>query len=698
MSSQKRVATLLRPKSVAVVGIGSAPGSMAERALINLVEFGFSGALYGVSRARAEVGGVPCFPSIDALPEGVDVAILSVPRDGIEEAVEACARRGVKAAIVFSAGFAEESEKGREDQERIAAFARQHGLLLAGPNCLGLINYADGVPLCFGPLRPEPVDGRRAAAIVSQSGAMMANAMIALHARELAVSHAISTGNEADLALVDYMEELLDDPAVHILCVFAEQIQRPAHFLAAVRLADKVNKTVVLLHPGRSAAARHAALSHTGALAGDYDLMAAILAHENVLHVETLEEFVDVSELLLRNEEIPEGSLAIITDSGACKGLMLDYCEKIGMPLAAFSTETLERLRDILPPFATPSNPLDTTTVILRDQAILGRLADVMLADDSVAGLMISVMPDPVTFPLEKVERAVAAIRSGGKPSVYAVIGGEVALTEGLDVTVRNANAVFSRSPERALRALKLAFDHAARRRARTARRLPGEAPTCGVADLATEFGVKTLLAKAGISVPTGGLARSRDEARDIAARIGYPVVLKVQSPDILHKTEAGGVVVGISDADYLGREWDKMSGRLSRERPEAAIDGYLVEAMGPAGVEFVIGAKRDPEWGVVMLAGLGGIWLEILKDLRLFPADLDRAEIEAELRELAAAPILSGARGHPPLDMSALVDAVTGVAAIMEANSWIREFDINPLVVYPDGCGLLALDGLAVG
>ncbi|MBG6120213.1 acyl-CoA synthetase (NDP forming) [Sphingobium sp. JAI105] len=690
------VELLLRPTSVAVVGISSAGGSMAERTLMNLIRFGFPGTLYGVSKSRTDVAGVPCVPTISDLPLGIETAVLSVPREGVEAAIAACVDRGIKAAVIYSAGFAEEGDEGKADQERIAEFARRNDITLAGPNCLGLINYVDNVPLSFGPLKPEPLEGRPAVAIISQSGAMMANAMISLHARGVAVSYAVSTGNEGSVSIVDYMDALARDPHTKVFCICAELIRQSQQFIAAIRAISDAGKTIVLLHPGRGVAAREAAMSHTGALAGDYDVMSAILAHEPLHHVETMEEFIDVAELLVRNEPLSTGGLAILTDSGAAKALMLDYCEKLGLPLTKCTSETDARLHKLLPPFASISNPLDVTAIILRDDALLGEIASVMIADPGVAASLISVMPDPVGYPLFKTEGAAAAATKEGKTLAYAVVGGEAALSDGFEEAVRSAKGSFNRSPERALRALSILFQRRDQAQQAGARGVPvGGVLTAD--DLAYEASLKAALSRLGIVVPEGSFVRTVEEARQTAERIGYPVVLKVQSSAIQHKTEVGGVKVGIADSDALAVAWTTMGESLAARAAGLPIDGYLVEKMGRSGIELVVGAKRDPDWGVTMMVGLGGVWLEVMRDRRLFPSDLGRASIRAELEKLKAAPMLHGTRGQPGCDIDSLIDVVMALAGLMEANTQIREFEINPLVLYPEGLGHAALDALAI-
>jgi acyl-CoA synthetase (NDP forming) len=375
---------------------------------------------------------------------------------------------------------------------------------------------------------------------------------------------------------------------------------------------------------------------------------------------------------------------------------MLDYCEKLGLPLTDFAPHTSARLKEMLPPFASISNPLDATAVLLRDDALLGEIAAVIAADPGVAGSLISVMPDPVGYPLFKTEHAAASARHKDKVLAYAVLGDTAALPSGFEEAVRASDGTFTRSPEQALRALAVLFRQRDRKLQSGPRATPaGQA--LSPEDLAHEASLKDALRRFGIAVPEGGLVTTIEQAREVAASIGYPVVLKVQSPAIQHKTEVGGVKVGIANAAALVEAWTAMAASVAALRPDATIAGYLVEKMGRSGTEFVVGAKRDPHWGVTMMVGMGGVWLEVMRDRRLFPSDLGRAQITAELEKLNAAPILHGTRGQPACDVDSLVNVVVSLAGLMEANPQVQEFEINPLVLYPVGQGYAALDALAI-
>ena len=322
---------MLRPRSVAVVGASATPGALGAAVLGNLDRFGFTGAVHLVNANRKEIGGRPCLASPADLPEGVDCAVLAIPRAGILDAVKACAARGVGALVIFSAGFAEAGPDGRALQDEIARIAREHGIAVEGPNCLGFINNVDGIALTFGTSTPEALAGRRGVGIVSQSGAMATVMHAALRPRGIAVSHAISTGNEAVNGIEDFLDYLIDQDAAGVITMIVEQIRDPRRFLALAARARAAGKPIVMLHPGRSAAARVSAQTHTGAMTGDYAVMRALVTHAGIAMVDTLEELLDLSELMIRWPSLPRGGAAIISDSGVFKAMALDFCEAEGL-------------------------------------------------------------------------------------------------------------------------------------------------------------------------------------------------------------------------------------------------------------------------------------------------------------------------------------------------------------------------------
>lgn len=693
--SADQVARLLRPRGIAIVGVSPEPGSLGGAVLANLERFGYAGDVHLVSRTRREIGGRPCLPSIADLPEGTDVAVLALPGAGILEAVQACAARKVGAALVYAAGFAETGEEGRTAQDAIAAAARAAGMALVGPNCIGLVNFSDGVPLTYEPLKPQPASGAPAVGVVAQSGAMLSTLRGALMAKGLRLSHVVSTGNEVGLGAEDFLAVLVEDPATRAIVMFAEHIRRPQSFLASAAKARANGKPIVLMHPGRSTRARQSAQTHTGALAGDYAVMANVVRAHGVVLVVTAEELIDTAEILARFAP-PAAGAAVATNSGAFKGFALDFCETIGLALPQPAADTLAKLKAALPAYAAIDNPLDTTGQTIKQPEIFTDSAAHLLADPGIGSLVVSIVPGGPAQAMAKVEALMPPLAAATKPVAVVAMGDEAPLPPEFSAAFRERNVPVFRSPERALRAMAHATWYGSARvtndepaGAATAPDLPGQGGAL------TEHEGKAIAQALGIAVPRGALARSLDEAQAVARDIGGPVVLKAQARALTHKTEAGGVIVGVQGADALAAAWSTLHENVAKARPELTLDGVLVEAMAEPGLEMVVGARRDPDWGPVVLVGLGGIWVEALHDVRLMPATASRAAIAEEILQLKAARLLHGLRGHPPADMDALVETVAKIAALMRAAPRLTEIDINPLVVHSRGA--VALDVLMV-
>lgn len=683
------IGTLLRPRSIAIVGASSNPSAFSRRLLANLDRFAFPGPIHLVGRAEA-IEGRPCLSSVEALPEGVDLAVVALAQDKVAEAVRQCGRRGVRAAVVYGSGFAEAGEAGRAAQDELTAAAAEAGIALLGPNTTGLTNFVDGVPLTFGNSRPRAVSAP-AVAIVGQSGGMVGAIRMALEARGLDISCTIATGNEAVLGVEDFLDELIGDAVTQAVIVFAEQIRRPARFLASAEKARQAGKPLLLLHPGRSVVGQRSAASHTGAVVGDHAVMRAAVDHAGVLRLETVEELVDVAELVLRCPQPPRGGLAIITDSGAFKSLAADFCEAVGAELPPLE-RSVDALAAELPSFIHPDNPLDVSAQALQEPDIYGRCARLLLEEPDVGALLIAVMPGTPEFGLKAARETLALLPRSGKPVAYVLFGGDSPVSPELAPLLRAAGIPFFRSPERVMAALA----HYARYGAALARPrravAPISVPPLPAGAMLPEWRAKQWLDAAGLPVPAGRLVADADEAVAAAEAIGYPLALKAQSPALLHKSDVGGVVLGIRDATALRSACAAMRGRIA-----VPLEGLLVEPMAKPGVELVLSARRDPAWGPMLTIGLGGVWIEALKDLRTFPADLDEQAILAEIAALRGAALLGGWRGAPPSDLKAVAAAAARIGALMIAAPEIEEIEINPLIVYPEG--VLVLDALiAVG
>jgi acyl-CoA synthetase (NDP forming) len=688
---------MLRPRSIAIVGASPSPGSLGAGLLANLERFAFRGSIHLVNAGRAEISGRPCVKSTSALPEGVDCAALAIPRAGILDAVVGCAERGVGGVIVYAAGFAEAGADGGALQAELARVAHDHGMAIAGPNCLGHINFVDGIPLTFSACAPVPVAGRRGIGIVSQSGAMATVLRAALHAREVAISFSVSTGNEALNGAEDFLDHLLDDESTHVLLLVVEQFRHPQRFLALARRAHAAGKPVVLLYPGRSAAARVSSKTHTGAMSGDYEVMRTYVAGAGVAVVESLEELIDLGELLIRWRSPPRGGAAVISDSGAFKAMALDFCERSDLDLPEPSAATKSVLGAIAPDLILPTNPLDVTAQSLVEPDIYRRAIHPLLDDPRYGSLVLAVVLSSQTHSERKMAPIIAALEDFGprKPVVFAMLGEDCEVAPAIIAKLRSLDVPFFRSPERALRALaRLAGLRAPRPSVRPAVGRASERLPAGVIP---EYVAKRFLAEAGIPVPSAELVSGLPEARRAATRIGYPVGLKAQSPLLAHKSDAGGVVLGLADDDALAAGWHKLHADIAAMHPDLRLDGILVEAMARPGLELIMGVRGDPDWGPVLVVGLGGVWAELLRDVRMLPPDLDTAAIVAELGKLKAAPLMTGLRGAPARDLGAVAEIASRLGRFAAAHPEIAEIDINPLIVYPDHEGAIAVDALIV-
>lgn len=688
---------LLRPRSIAIVGASPTPGALGASVLGNLERNGYPGEIYLINPKRDEIGGRPCLKSVQALPPGVDVAILAIPRPAVLDTVKALAERRVGAVVIYSAGFAEGGAQGLAEQTEIARIAGEARMIVEGPNCLGLVNYVDRIPLTFIETNIAAPTGGPCIGIVSQSGAMACVLSVILASRELELSYAISTGNEAASGVEDYVEYLVEDPSTRVIAMIVEQFRQPRLFVAAARRARAAGKIIVLLHPGKSSAARDSAATHTGAMAGDYQVMRAWVERAGVVFAETLEELGDVAEIALRCPTIPSRGTAVVGESGAFKALTLDLCEDLGLDLPAITDENSPALRAALPDFVGVSNPLDITAQGLVDPGIYQRSLQALFADDRFGCVMCGIIQtDPVTIAI-KAPPILAALRENksAKPVILAGLDPGAVIPREIVADLRALGVPYFPSNERALRALRRLNALSSRDLATSAAAPLALAGLPQGSAVIAEYRAKQLLAPLGVRFPAGRLATTAREAVAAAEALGYPVVLKAQSPDLSHKSDAGGVVLSLEDAGQVEAGWGWLQDNIAKARPGLVLDGVLVERMGGRGVELILGARNDPDWGPILLAGFGGVQAEITHDVRLMTPDLTKAQILRELDALKSAPLLRGFRGSPPLDVDAVADLIGILGRMMLGSPRVREIDLNPVVVYPAGRGAIALDAL---
>jgi acetate---CoA ligase (ADP-forming) len=686
----KAVARFLNPRSVAIVGISTRAGSAGQVILQCLKVNNFAGDIHLVGRTDEPIDGRRVLKSPDELPEGVDLAVFALPAAAVRDAMEACARRKVGSALVFAAGFAETGDYATQDA--VAATARAAGLAICGPNCLGITNNVDGHFLHMLYARPALRGVTDGVAFVGQSGGLLGHFQRASDGRGLPLSYVISSGNEAGLESTDFIEFLVDDKATRVIVAYCEEIRRPQAFLAAIRGARAAGKPVVLMLAGRSAKARKAAQSHTGALIGDHATMRTQVEDAGAIVVGSMDEVMDLVQILQRFPAPPAKGPGIITASGAYVGLTNDFAEDVGLELPEFEPATLQKIKETLPSYGNYGNPLDTTAGFAPP--MLPVITKAVIDDPNIGMLFISF---PINSPIP-VRGFNDGMKHSDKPKVFCALGDTWHLADDVMAAANESPAVWSRSSDRMMRAVAL-YTRYGRLLAR--QRTPAAAPIAGLPKLGKgaqpEWLGKRALAAVGIRVPAGKLARSADEAAAVAREIGFPVALKAQAAALSHKTEAGGVALNIADETGLRATWDRMMASVKRAAPDAALDGALVEKMSPRGVELMVGAKRDPGWGTVLLLGLGGIWVEALGDVQLLPSGADAGLIGEALGKLRSAKLLGGVRGAPPADVEAVIPVVQAIDRLMQTVPELTEIDVNPLMVHAQGHGATALDALIV-
>jgi acyl-CoA synthetase (NDP forming) len=671
--------------------MGGAPLALLER-------FGYGGDIYLVSRTRDEVHGRPCLASIDDLPHGVDAAILAIPKAGVADAVESAGRRGIGGVIVFSSGYAELDEGGEAAQSALASTATKYDLALAGPNCLGLVNFVEGVPLTFGDCAPNRRGDGPGLAIIAQSGAMSLALTYAAMAQDINVTYTISTGNESVLTIEDYLALILDEGRTRTVALLVEQIRRPTEFLRLARRARERGVALCLLLTGRGIRAQAASLSHTGAISANQEVTRAILGREGVLFIDSLDELIDAAGVLVKCPTPHASGVAFMTDSGAAKTYALDVSDDIGLFLPELSIATLAHLRGELPAFALASNPVDITAMGLNDPSLYARVASTLLSDEEVGCLIVSSMPGSDVQGSEQVQALLPTLVSSAKPVIYTIMGGESPLPPANRLKILDAGLPLFRSPERALRAADHLTKHARVVREASARATPrpGIALSRGAREVLDERGAKVLLSQAGLAVPDGDVVSNLEGARRVAARLNYPVVLKIASTSIAHKSDVGGVKV-IENESNLDSQFEAMRARVALSYPEVNVESMLVEEFVTGGVELLVGAARDVKWGAFVVVGLGGIWAEIVNDAVVIAGECDRKEIVDAIQSLRGFRVLNGARGGEPHDIEALVDAVELIAGLLRETPDLAEVEVNPLLVHAEGKGVTALDAFIV-
>jgi len=697
MSSTAALQRLFKPRSIALVG-ATEKSLWSNMAYDNLQRFGFSGPIHLINPKGGTIYRRTAATSCQAVGEPIDAALLMVPEAALADAIGDLAAAGVAGAVVLSSGFAELGTAGAERQQRITAAARAGGLRLLGPNCLGFANFTISAPLWATQLR-RPMKNR-SVAIVSQSGATASQLAQFAYQQRVGITHLISTGNEADLDLADAIGFLAGEPEVRAVAVFMESARRPEAFLDAVSAVQAAGKPVVLLKVGTSAAASQAAQAHTGALVGDDRVFSAVCRQRGIVRVHTMEDLIATADLIGRVGPLPADGLALVGMSGGMCEIAADQAEREGVSIPTLQPETLQALRSVLPEFATPSNPLDVTGgAMLKPEFLEQALA--AIARDPAIGVVAHLFDAPAKADEAGVGRKFlqhigAGFKTAGKPGVM-LSHSFMPVSEDARTLVEEAGITYSGAGlAHGVTALGHLIDWSRAQRRTQAETARTRATAPPATRPVSERQVLEHLAAHGVPVIPGPITTTAAQAVLAASQYEGAVVLKIASPDIAHKTEVGGVALALRGDEAIRQAWQQMMDRVRAARPDARIDGIIVSPMRGRGVELFVGTMRDPQWGPVIAVGLGGVFVEALKDTSLRRLPVSEADVLEMFQELRGRGLLDGFRGAPAIDRAAAARAIVAIGhAALALGDSLVSLEVNPLLAA--GSQMEALDGLAL-
>lgn len=676
---------LLDLKSIAIIGASEDQTKFGGRLFKNLLRHGFHGTVYPINAGRAELFGVKAYPSLESLPEAPDAFALALPSHLVKDQVAAAARLGTKLGIIISSGFSDAGDEGRALEEEIVAVARRHGMRLIGPNCLGVISAEKGVVLCSSPILNRDNLPKRPIGFASQSGALMTTLFDRAWSMGFGFTHGFSVGNQADLEVCDFIDFLVDDHATQVICAYIEGLKDPQRFLTSVRRARAAGKPVLVVKAGRSQAGQEAAFSHTASIAGDTAVFSAVCRQEGVLVVDDVNIMLSVANLLATQPRRAIHGVAIVTPSGGGGALAADALGDYNLPLARLG----EPARTILAahyPAGQIKNPIDFGTRQSRDESVSADDTGRAIQQEPGVDATLCVMAmAPIHWQLQLIESQASHARAQGKPLIVAFDAGST--SDPVRERLAELGIPYTNSTVDAVKTLACARQWGDMSPALPAQR-PAQCPSRPFALVPGQYDehqTKAILADYGIGVNAGEVATSADQAVAMAERLGFPVVLKIVSKDVVHKSDAGGVLVRLVSADQVRAGYQTILDNVARHVPHADIDGVLVQRMLEGHLELIVGGRNDAAFGPVVLFGAGGVLVELLPDKFLATAPMSADAVRQGLDSLAIARILHGYRGKQ-LAVDALVDSIVRLSWLMhDLKDFSFEIDLNPVLVGTD-------------
>src|SRR5512136_429863 len=684
-----------QPKGVAVVGASPSPGKLGHAVLQNVIQYGYTGHIYPINPTAREILGLPAYPSVLDIPGPVDLAVVLVPAKAVPGVLDECGRKGIGGAVVISAGFREVGREGRQLEGQLVETARRYGMRVVGPNVLGIIDTVAGLNGSFAAGMPK----RGHIAFMSQSGALCTSILDMALGQGIGFSRFYSIGNKADLNEIDFLRAWSEDPETNVIVAYLEGINDGAEFMKTARQVTR-KKPVVSIKSGTTSAGSRAASSHTGTLAGSERAYDAAFKQVGIIRAGSVQDLFDFTQAFDRQPLPESNAVAVVTNAGGPGIMASDAIERSGMRLASLTPEVQQRLRAALPAAASVVNPIDVLGDAPAERYALA--IEAALGDPNVGIVLVVLTPQTATQIPETARVLGEMARKYAKPT-FAAFMGDPAIRPAVDVLTEYSVPNYQ-VPERAVAAIaamwhrrqwlntpELAIEPVTAERDKV-RQVLGHVRDEGRAT-AGDTEARDILAAYGVPLPKSALAKNADEAVAVAEAIGYPVVLKIASPDILHKTDIGAVKLNVASAGDVRDAFAQIVYRATRHMPDATIWGCQVQQMVKGGKEVIIGMNRDPQFGPLIMFGLGGEYVETLKDVTFRVAPIDRREAKEMLGEVRAYNLLRGVRGEKPSDLDATADTLVRVSQLVTDFPDIVEMDINPLLVFPAGQGVLGLD-----
>ncbi|MGQ9490836.1 MAG: acetate--CoA ligase alpha subunit [Anaerolineae bacterium] len=684
-----------QPRGVAVIGASTSPDKLGYQVLHNIIRYGYEGAVYPINPTASEILGLKAYPSVLECPDPVDLAVVLVPNKAVPAVMEQCGQRGLKGAVVITAGFREIGPHGKALEQQVVEIIKKYGMRMVGPNVLGIIDTVCKLNASFAAGMPQP--GK--IAFMSQSGALCTSILDMALSQGIGFSRFYSIGNKADINELDLVTAWAEDPETRAIMAYLEGITNGPEF---IRIASQVtrHKPIIAIKSGTTSAGSAAVSSHTGTLAGSEAAYEAAFKQSGIIRAGSVQELFDFAQAFARQPLLKSNAIAVITNAGGPGIMASDAIEHAGLRLASLSPETKQALQARLPAAASVANPVDVLGDALADRYAMA--IEMVLADPNVSALLVVLTPQTMTQIPETAEALGRLSKVYNKPCFGAFMG-DAAIKKGVEI-MRSYGVPNYQVPERAVAAIAAMWRYrdwlntpplqveefpADREKVKAvfARVRSEGRVTIGDAE------AREVMEAYGIPLPKAGLAATPDEAVALAEAIGYPVVMKIASPDILHKSDIGGIKLNITSASEVRDAFDLLVYRAQRFMPDATIWGCQVQQMVKGGREVIIGMNRDPQFGPLIMFGLGGIYVEALKDVTFRVAPVDRRNATEMLDEIRSYRLLRGVRGEKPSDRAAIVDTLLRVSQLVTDFPEIVELDINPLMVFEQGRGVLGID-----